>query len=181
MTDVDLLIQNAQLRDEMEPYLDESVYLVDLDQMSVRHENEFLQSILAWEKAPILPICQWFDPVLKLPFHLDLSDSELKDHLHQVIGRLFEKNIWLIHTEHLSDRQLYCLIARDILPSEEKKIELPSKCLKWRCLDIEQDEESWLRYYATDEERDVWFEETGLRLPPKQMLPFPRRLPQHSS
>ena len=69
MSEIDLLMKNAQLRDEMEPFLDESVYLVDLDRMSLRHENEFLTSLLAWEKAPVLPICQWFEPELTMPNH----------------------------------------------------------------------------------------------------------------
>ena len=178
MSDIDLLLQNAQLRDEMEPYLDESVYLVDLDQMSVRRENEFLTSLLAWEKAPVLPIAQWFESELVLPFHRDLDDAQLNQQLHQVIGRLFEKNIVLIHTDHLSDRQLYCLITRDILPSEEKKVLLSGKYLKWQCLDVVEDEESWLRFYATDEERKLWAFETELPPPPKEEIPFPRSLPR---
>ena len=180
MSDIDLLIQNAQLRDEMEPFLDESVYLVDLDKMSVRHENEFLTSLLAWEKAPVLPISDWFEPALVLPNHGALTDTEVKHQLHQVIGRLYEKNILLVHTDHLSDRQLYCLIARDILPAQEKKVVLKGKFLKWQCLDIVEDEESWLRYYASAEERQNWFAENQLKLPPREEIPFPRKLPQHA-
>ncbi|MEL7499613.1 MAG: hypothetical protein AAFN77_18565 [Planctomycetota bacterium] len=178
MSELDLLIENAQLRDEIEPYLDESVYLVDLDRMSVRRENEFLSSLLAWEKAPVLPIAQWFTPELVLPNPRELNDSELKQQLHQVIGRLFEKNIVLVHTDHLSDRQLYGLIIRDILPAEEKKVVLSGKYLKWQCLDVVEDEESWLRFYATEEERQYWAFETELRLPPKEAIPFPRKLPR---
>ena len=180
MSDLDLLMQNARLRDEMEPFLDESVFLVNLDKMSVRHENEFLTSLLAWEKAPVLPIAQWFEPELVLPHHGTLTDTEVKHQLHQAIGRLYEKNILLIHTNHLSDRQLYCLIARDILPAQEKKVLLNGKFLKWQCLDIVEDEESWLRFYASVEERVSWAEETGLALPPREQIPFPRKLPQHS-
>lgn len=180
MSDVELILQNARLRDEMEPYLDESVYLVDLDRMSVRRENEFLTSLLAWEKAPVLPIAKWFTPELTLPSHSELDDFQVHDRLHQVIGSLFEKNILLIHTDHLSDRQLYCLIQRDILPAEEKMVQLNGRYLKWQCLDIVEDEESWLRFYASEEERQQWAAETGLKLPPKQPIPFPRMLPQHS-
>jgi hypothetical protein len=180
MSDIDLLMQNAKLRDEMEPFLDESVFLVDLDKMSIRHENEFLMSLLAWEKAPVLPISQWFEPELVMPDHQTLTDTEVKHQLHQMIGRLYEKNILLLHTDHLSDRQLYCLIARDILPAEEKKVVLAGKFLKWQCLDIVEDEESWLRFYATSEERHNWAEETGLKLPPRESIPFPRKLPQHA-
>lgn len=179
MSEIELLLQNARLRDEMEPFLDESVYLVDLDRMSVRNENDFLTSLLAWEKAPVLPIAQWFEPELTMKDHSELNDVEVKQQLHQVIGRLYEKNILLVHTNHLSDRQLYCLIARDILPAQEKKVLLTGKFLKWQCLDIVEDEESWLRFYASEEERHCWAGETGLKLPPSEPLPFPRRLPQH--
>ena len=70
--------------------------------------------------------------------------------------------------------------SRDILPAEEKKVLLSNKILKWQCLDIVEDEESWLRYYASVEQRDAWHFETGLKLPPKDLLPFPRKLPQHA-
>ena len=179
MSEIDLLMDNARLRDEMEPFLDESVYLVDMNKMSIRIENEFLSSMLAWERAPVLPIGQWFEPELVMPEHHSLGNEELHQQLHQVIGRLYEKNILLDHTEHLSDRQLYCLIIRDILPAQEKKVVLPQKFLKWQCLDIVEDEESWLRFYASQAERVSWAEETGLKLPPRECLPFKRTMPQH--
>lgn len=178
MSNVELLMQNARLRDEIEPYMDESVYLVDLDRMTVDNENEFLHSLLAWERAPVLPISSWFQPELVLSTHSDLDDEQLSFQLHQVIGRLYEKNILLEYTQHLSDRQLYCMIARDILPAQEKKVQLNDTFLRWQCIDIVEDEESWLRFYATDAERDVWHRETGLRLPPSQEPPFKRSLPQ---
>lgn len=178
MSTVELLMQNARLRDEIEPYMDESVYLVDLDRMSVDHENEFLNSLLAWERAPVLPISKWFEPELQLPPHHDLDDSQLRNQLHQAIGRLYEKNILLEYTQHLSDRQLYCMILRDILPAQEKKVLLSGNSLRWQCIDIVEDEESWLRFYASEAERDSWHEETGLKLPPREKAPFSRALPQ---
>jgi hypothetical protein len=177
MPEIDLILDNARLRDELEPFMDESVFCVDMDKMTVHGENEYLSSLLAWEKAPILPISQWYQPELALPAPQSLTDSELHQLLHQVIGRLFEKQIVLLHTDHLSDRQLYCLIARDILPAEEKRVMIPENFIRWQCLDIVEDEESWLRFYASDEERNQWHWETGLRLPPKESLPFPRNLP----
>ena len=140
MTEIDLILKNARLRDQIEPFLDESVYVVDLDRMSTDSENNYLARMLEWERAPVLPICQWFDPPLQMPIHETLNDTELKQHLHQVIGRLFEKNITLHMTEHLSDRQLYCLIARDILPSEEKKVQSSDSNLCWQCVDPYIDE-----------------------------------------
>ena len=177
-SEIDLLIQNARLRDEMEPYLDESVYLVNLDRMSTVRENEFLTSMLAWEKAPVLPISRWFEPELTLPPHQGFDDAQMAEQLDRVVGMLFEQNIVLLQTEHLSDRQLYCLIVRDILPAEEKKMMLPGQdFLRWQCLDIVRDEEAWLRFYASDHDRAIWAFENELRLPPKAAVPFPRKLP----
>ena len=54
--EVDLLLLNAQLRDELEPFMDESVELVDASQMSTEEENNFLQAMLCWERSPVIPI-----------------------------------------------------------------------------------------------------------------------------
>lgn len=65
--EVEHLLRNAQLRDELEPLFDESIGRVNSTVMSTRNENEFLASMLEWERAPILPISQWFNPELVLP------------------------------------------------------------------------------------------------------------------
>jgi hypothetical protein len=38
--------------------------------------------------------------------------------------------------------------------------------------------EIWLAYYASDEERQAWHEETGQKLPFKADPPYPRRMPR---
>ena len=58
--EVDHLLVNAQLRDQLEPFLDESVDLLDMRRLPTPLENEFLASMLAWEQAPVLPIGKWF-------------------------------------------------------------------------------------------------------------------------
>jgi hypothetical protein len=179
-SEVDLLLKNAQLRDELEPYLDESVDLVTLRHMTLAEENEFLASILAWERAPTLPISQWFEPELKLPNPESLDDTQLRSTLWQTIEKLYEQRVVLDLTDHLSDRQLYCLIARDILPSYEKRIADHRNYLHWHCLQ-ENDMEGWLTYYATDCERQQWHNETGSELPPKSDPPFPRKMPRRPS
>jgi hypothetical protein len=176
--EVDQLLLNAQLRDELEPYLDESVSLVNFRQMPTPVENEFLESMLAWERAPALPISQWFEPELQLPRPETLDDLRLSEELWDTIHRLYDKRIVLEFTDHLSDRELYCLIYRDILPSSEKKVDVPRNYLHWHCLDHSGEPEMWLRYYASSEERRAWAEETGLPLPPSEPPPYPRKLPR---
>lgn len=174
MNDLDLILQNARLRDELEPFLDDSLEAVNVSRMSTADENRYLSSLLAWERAPVLPVSQWFQPELVLPRADTLDDDALAELLDQTIRQLASRQIVLESTGHLSDRQLYSLIQRDILPSQEKKVALPDSWLVWQCLDQDRDEEAWLRYYASDEEREQWWLETGLRLPPKELLPFSR-------
>ena len=97
-----------------------------------------------------------------------------------MIQKLACQRIMLDFTDHLTDRELYGIIFRDILPSREKKIDLAKNYLHWNCADSAAvgDPEIWLQYYATVEERDIWADETGRPLPPEKMPPYPRKMPR---
>lgn len=176
--EVEQLLANAQLRDELEPFLDDSIMGLNLDEVPTRVENEYLRSMLAWERAPVLPISRWFEPELRPPHPDSLDDAQLHDALWDAVQKLYDKRIVLDFTDHLSDRQLYTLIYRDILPSYEKCIEEASHYLHWDCADAGGDSEIWLRYYASEEERDNWQETCGDYLPPSEPPPYPRDLPR---
>ncbi len=85
--EVEHLLRNAQLRDALEPLYDESIRCVNAEVMSTTNENEFLQSMLEWERAPILPICDWFQPKLEIPKPDTLGDKQLHSILHETIER----------------------------------------------------------------------------------------------
>jgi len=176
--DVEQLLLNARLRDELEPFVDESLCLLRAGRLPTEAENEFLAQMLAWERAPVLPISRWFEPELILPPPSQLDDATLHRLLWETIHRLYSQRIVLEFTDHLSDRELYCRIARDLLPSPEKKLDLPRNYLHWHFLDIETQPEIWLSYYASDEEREMWAAETGQPLPPRRQPPYPRRMPR---
>ena len=178
--DVDQLMLNARLRDELEPFLDESVDLVNVRDKPTEFENEYLASMLAWERAPVLPICQWFSPHLELPTPEALTDRELNALLWETIHKLYAKQIVLDFTDHLSDYELYCLVLRDILPSHEKMLDMSPTYLHWHCLDPSDEPDTWLRYYASEEEREGWASESGRSLPPMETAPFPRKMPRLS-
>ena len=176
--EVDQLLRNAELRDELERYFDESISRVNIHKLTLQAENEFLASMLAWEQAPVLPIYRWFEPELRPPRPEVLDDRDLHDILMELIDKLFEKRIVLDFTDHLSDRELYCLIVRDILPAREKKPDWPKNYLHWDCTGPSGDAEVWLRYYATPEEREEWAETYRQPLPPLEVPPYPRHLPR---
>lgn len=177
--EVELLLDNARLRDELEPYVDEAVSGATANRMPLKTENEYLASMLAWERAPALPISQWFNPPLILPHPDTLDSTALHALLWQTIRQLHSERIVLECTDHLSDRELYTMLFRDILPSCEKKVDLPKNYLHWRCLD-DADDQTWLRFYASAVERRRWQESTGQTPPPSQLPPYPRQMPSRS-
>ena len=178
--EVEHLLRNAELRDELEPFFDESIRSVNVEELPTPVENEFLASMLAWERAPVLPICQWFEPELKLPHPDSLPNDQLRERLWETIRKLFERRIVLEFTDHLSDRDLYCLIYRDILPCSEKKIDSLDNYLHWDCADVGGDATTWLRYYASEEDRRAWIEDFGSDepMPEAEKPPYPRQLPR---
>ena len=176
--DVEHLLRNAQLRDELEPLYDEAIGRVNPTVMSTRSENEFLESMLEWERAPILPISEWFDPPLVLPHPDGLTGNQLSIVLTAVIEKLYEKHVVLDFTDHLTDYQLYCLIFRDILPSHEKKLDRRTSFLHWDCANMDDNPVVWLRHYASESERELWAEENDEPLPHHEDPPHRRPLPK---
>ncbi len=176
--EVDVLLRNAELRDQLEPYLDESIHCVNVHELPTPLENEFLESMLAWERAPVLPVCQWFEPALEIPRPDSLSDAELHEVMWDTINKLFDKRVVLDFTDHLSDRELYTLLYRDILPSPEKRIETQDNYLHWDCAGMGDDADTWLRYYASEADRRNWAEEFDVDVPPAELPPHPRMLPR---
>ena len=176
--EVEQLLRNAELRDELERYFDESISRVRLQHLPIEAENEFLACMLAWEQAPVLPIYRWFEPELRPPRPEALSDDDLHAILWDLVQKLFARRIVLDFTDHLSDRAFYCLIVRDILPAREKKIDRPNNYLHWDCTGAGNDPDVWLRYYATEQEREDWAETYRQPLPPVIPPPYPRQLPK---
>jgi hypothetical protein len=176
--EVDCLLRNGELRTAIEPYLDESIWEVDFRSMPTPVENRFLESMLAWELAPLTPVARWFEPQLAMQPVCTLDDEQVHERLWQTIDALYEKRIVLDFTDHLSDREFYSLIRRDILPAKIKQIDVPDNYVHWDCsATTEGDESVWLVYYASDEEREEWRLEEGRDPPPKLVPPYPRALP----
>jgi hypothetical protein len=176
--EVEHLLRNAQLRDEMEPYLDEAIRSVNVQELPTPVENEFLASMLAWERAPVLAISKWFTPELALSHPDTLEGFALHEQLWDTIHKLFDKRIVLDFTDHLSDRELYTLIYRDILQSLEKKIESEGNYLHWDCANMGDDPQIWLRYYASDADRENWADDFPGPIPERQEPPYRRELPR---
>jgi hypothetical protein len=177
---VDEILRNAELRSELESFYDESISEIDSWQLPVHEENEYLTDMLDWERAPVLPIYRWFEPELQQRHPGQLSDKEISQKLDDLIECLYEKKIVLEFVDHLSDRELYKLICRDILPMREKKMDNRQNFMHWDCSCVGgvTDPTVWLTYYASDEEREDWAECHRQPLPGKEIPLYPRDLPQ---
>ncbi len=186
--EVDCLLRNCELRNEIEPYLDEAIWEIDFRLLPTAVENRFLESMLAWERAPLVPIARWFEPPMALQPACTLDDDQLRERLWETIEKLYSQRIVLDFTDHLPDRELYALIRRDILPATVKRVDLPDNYFHWDCSAWDcgardsgttdaEDATVWLTYYATDEEREQWSLEEGRDPPPRAVPPYPRALP----
>ena len=176
--EVEHLLRNAELRDALEPYFDESINRIDTAVLSTPEENAYLESLLVWELAPAMSIAEGFSPPLDLPAAETLDDQDLHFILWDAIYKLYAQRIVLDFSDHLNDRALYQIICANILPAQEKKIDLPGNYLHWDCADVSGNPELWLRFYASDEDRRIWAEATDRRPPAKESPPYPRRMPR---
>ncbi len=123
--EVEQLLRNAELRDELERYLDESISRVNVQQLPLAAENEFLASMLAWEQAPVLPVYRWFEPELRPPRPEVLNDQDLHLILWDVIYKLFERRIvldlWMGHNADLRSGGSASTITSKSISSEEEQ------------------------------------------------------------
>lgn len=107
-----------------------------------------------------------FDQLIKegvdLPYPNDVDEKVLATKLWEVIHALAGLRVFLRHTDHLSDRELYELLWWDFLRQET----LDTTALpEMRCkLDILGDRNGeqlylYLKFYAEEQERRLWSEQ----------------------
>ena len=104
------------------------------------------------------------------------ADDALPGELHSLLDRLGSIYVFVHSTDHLSDRELYeFLIDEDRLGAHMAV--LPHNCVH---IDVigsgsEEDNEIYLRYYATENERQDWKEGfPEYILPPHEDPPYDR-------
>lgn len=111
-----------------------------------------------------------------VPAAESLEDAELVERLWQIIDALADLNTFLLHTDHLSDRQLYERLDVGVLDEPVHEIFEGSGGREF--IDLcggggPGDRETWLQFYASDEERAEALP-AGSELPPRCACPFDR-------
>ena len=113
-----------------------------------------------------------------------LSDEEISRKLWDVVHGLAQLGAFLVHTDHLSDRDLYIYLWSDGL--REPAVLLPDDPTYAYTIDVvgggsEEDIQDFLRYYASNRERRQWLKDWPTDpLPDREKPPYDRdrRLPQ---
>jgi hypothetical protein len=142
-------------------------------------EEKFLEQILFMEGANEQPL---FDILkqngVQLPKPKVLDDEHLHDKLWEIINNMARLGCYLSSTDHLSDRQLYEVLWKDILreptsvcpddPTVSCNIDILGGC-------SEEDMLLRLKYYADEDERLDWADEyPDDSIPPHESLPYDR-------
>ena len=110
------------------------------------------------------------------------SEEEIAESLRDLVERLrsLRQEIW--RADHLSNRRLYQLLVKWVLPDKQKRLPAPPCPTVWtfefftedRELD-DADDTIWLTYYATTEERRSWAQDRNATPPPRQTPPYAGR------
>lgn len=148
-------------------------------------EEAFLKQVLAFESAEMVSL---FDRLVRegvaLPEPDQLSDEGLSAKLWEVIGKLAELQVFLSHTDHMSDRELYTHLWHDSLRFLEPDV--PAELGARTHIDVvgsgsDEDIVAYLRYFADDQVRADWRADfPDMEIPKHEDPPFDRdqHLPQ---
>jgi hypothetical protein len=149
-------------------------------------EEQFWRRVVAFESAPeveVEPFQLLAESGLSLPSPETLEDAALTSKLWEVIHGLAAIGVYLYSTDHLTDRELYVRLWRDVL---RDPMELTNDDGGVWIVDLagsgsEEDLLVYLKYYADEEARRRWAQEwPDDPLPLAEDPPFDRdrHLPQ---
>jgi hypothetical protein len=142
-------------------------------------EEVFQDYIDVYESAEARPLSDVLpESGVRLPRPEELDDAQLKDKLWVLINSLAVHGTFLHNTDHLSDRELYTELWREILP--EPAVLMPERLDYGYHIDMvgsgsEEHINLYMKYYASEEDRRRWLEEwPNDRLPEPEKPPYDR-------
>ena len=172
----------AKLREELEKLGGSTGRIEDVP---TDIEEEFLRHVLEYETAqPITLLSLLENSGLEIPLPADLDDTNLHAKLLEIIERMASMGAYLLHTNHLSDRELYVQLYDDSL--REEAVLFPENSSYVYMIDLtgsgsDEDNQVYLKYYADEEHRKQWAVDwPDDPMPPHEDPPFDRdrHLPQ---
>lgn len=149
------------------------------DTLSAEQREQFWRRVVEYETAPSTnDFQQLTEAGLELPEPDAMHDEELSSKLWEVIGALAGKRVFISETNHLSDRELYTLLWRDVLREETSM--LPDDPGSAWHVDLlgsgsETDTYLYLKYYADEDWRQRWMADfPDYDLPAHENPPYDR-------
>lgn len=147
----------AKLRQELEKLGGNAM---SLESMPADMEEEFLRQVLEYETAEPISLFRLLENSgveIPAPDHLD--DQTLAIKLKEIVERMASLGAYLLHTNHLTDRELYVYLYVDGL--REEAVLFPENPSYAYMIDLtgsgsEPDNHTYLKYYADEAHRKQW-------------------------
>ena len=133
---------------------------MSVENMPADLEEEFLRHVLEYETAEPISLFKLLENSgFEIPTPKKLSDAKLTTTLTEIIEQMASMGAYLLHTNHLSDRELYEYLYSDGL--REEAVLFPENPSYAYMIDLtgsgsEEDNEIYLKYYADKEHREQW-------------------------
>jgi hypothetical protein len=150
-----------------------------LESMPADMEEEFLRHVLEYETAEQISLLRLLENSgLEVPAPETLDDDALKIKLKEIIDRMASVGAYLLHTNHVSDRDLYEYLYNDAL--REETVLFPENPSYAYMIDLtgsgsEDDNQIYLKYYADEQYRRQWEHDwPDDRMPEHEEPPFDR-------
>jgi hypothetical protein len=172
----------AKLREELERLGGSTM---SFSEMPADMEEEFLRHVLEYETAEPTTVFKLLENSgLMLVSPNELDEINLPEKLMEIINRMASLGAYLLHTDHLSDRELYDHLYYDSL--REEAVLFPENPSYAYVIDLtgsgsEEDNQVYLRYYADEDHRRQWTQDwPDDAMPDHEDPPFDRdrHLPQ---
>ena len=150
-----------------------------LESMPADMEEEFLRHVLEYETAEQISLLRLLENSgLEVPPPESLDNDVLKIKLKDIIDRMAAVGSYLLHTNHLSDRNLYEYLYHEAL--REETVLFPENPSYAYMIDLtgsgsEDDNQTYLKYYADEVYRRRWAHDwPDDRMPEHEEPPFDR-------
>jgi len=166
----------AKLRAELEKLGGNTT---SLQSMPADMEEEFLRHVLEYETAEPISLLRLLENSgSEVPAPETLDQHALGIKLKEIIERMASLGAYLVHTNHLSDRELYEYLYKDGL--REEAVLFPENPNYAYMIDLtgsgsDDDTMIYLKYYADEEHRRRWAQDwPDDPLPEHEEPPFDR-------
>ena len=147
----------AKLRQELEKLGGSAM---SLEAMPADMEEEFLRQVLEYETAEPITLFRLLENCgVEIPTPDQLDDAALAAKLNEIVERMASLGAYVLHTNHLTDRELYNYLYVDGL--REEAVLFPENPSYAYLIDLtgsgsDTDNQLYLRYYADEEHRRRW-------------------------